>query len=142
MAQLKRIMLSTLLVLGLLAAPVLAAEGVFAQQTGDPIEEGLQRGTCLNVTGPGGDCPGEDVAENRVNSIITTVINIFSLIVGVVAVVMIIIGGLKYITSGGDSGNITSAKNTLLYAIIGLVIVALAQIIVRFVLAQATNTTP
>jgi hypothetical protein len=46
---------------------------------------------------------------------------------------------LKYITSGGDSGNITGAKNTILYAIIGLVVVALAQIVVRFVLAKASN---
>ncbi len=51
---------------------------------------------------------------------------------------MIIVGGLKYITSGGDSGNITSAKNTILYAIVGLIVVALAQIIVRFVLQRAT----
>jgi hypothetical protein len=57
-----------------------------------------------------------------------------------VAVVMIIIGGLKYITSGGDSGNVTGAKNTILYAIIGLVIVALAQFIVRFVLSKTTGT--
>jgi hypothetical protein len=52
---------------------------------------------------------------------------------------MIIIGGLKYITSSGDSNNITSAKNTILYAIIGLVVVALAQFIVKFVLGKATN---
>jgi hypothetical protein len=58
----------------------------------------------------------------------------------VVAVIMIIVGGLKYITSGGDSGNITSAKNTILYAIVGLIVVALAQIIVRFVLERATAT--
>lgn len=55
---------------------------------------------------------------------------------GVVSVIMIIIGGLKYITSAGDSGNVSGAKNTILYAIIGLVIVALSQIIVRFVLAK------
>jgi uncharacterized membrane protein len=71
-------------------------------------------------------------------SIIETVINVFSIVVGVVSVIMIIIGGLKYITSGGDSGNVSGAKNTILYAIIGLVVVALAQIIVRFVLDTAT----
>jgi hypothetical protein len=53
---------------------------------------------------------------------------------------MIIWGGLKYITSGGDSGNVTGAKNTILYAIIGLIIVALAQFIVRFVLSKTTGT--
>jgi hypothetical protein len=52
---------------------------------------------------------------------------------------MIIIGGFRYITSGGKQESVTSAKNTILYAIIGLVIVALAQIIVRFVLSNSTN---
>jgi cytochrome bd-type quinol oxidase subunit 2 len=78
-------------------------------------------------------------AEDQINAIISTIINLFSLVVGVISVIMIIIGGLKYITSGGDSGNVTSAKNTILYAIIGLVIVALAQVIVRFVIERITG---
>ena len=57
---------------------------------------------------------------DRVNGIIRLTINIFSLVVGIVAVIMIIVGGLKYITSGGDTGKCTGAKNTILYAIIGL----------------------
>lgn len=69
------------------------------------------------------------------NGIITVFVNIFSVIVAIVAVIMIIWGGFKYITSGGDSGNITTAKNTIIYAIIGLVIVALAQVLVQFVLS-------
>jgi hypothetical protein len=52
---------------------------------------------------------------------------------------MIIIGGLRYITSGGRDTGVTSAKNTILYAIIGLIIVALAQLLVRFVLRQVTS---
>jgi hypothetical protein len=52
---------------------------------------------------------------------------------------MIIIGGFKYITSGGDSNNVSSAKNTILYAIIGLIIVALAQTIVRFILGRVIS---
>ena len=52
---------------------------------------------------------------------------------------MIIVGGFKYITSGGNDGNVSTAKNTILYAVIGLVIVALAQIIVRYVLGKATG---
>lgn len=79
--------------------------------------------------------------EGTVNDIISTVINIFSVVVGVVSVIMIIIGGLKYITSGGDSGNVSGAKNTILYAIVGLVVVALAQIIVRFVLTNVGEAT-
>lgn len=75
------------------------------------------------------------------NKLIANIINIFSLVVGIVAVLMIIIGGFRYITSGGNDGNVGTAKNTILYAVIGLVIVALAQIIVRFVLTRAIGTT-
>ena len=94
----------------------------------------------LNLTTESKDC-STDPAGQTVNEIIATVINIFSFIVGVIAVIMIIIGGIKYITSGGDSNNISSAKTTIIYAIIGLVVVALAQIIVRFVLQRVSTAT-
>ncbi len=87
-------------------------------------------GTCASTTASG---------TSTINSIITTVINLFSVIVGVIAVIMIIYAGLKYITSGGDSAKITSAKNTIVYAIIGLIVVALAQFIVKFVLNKVTG---
>ncbi|MBX4197632.1 hypothetical protein KW801_03715 [Candidatus Saccharibacteria bacterium] len=51
---------------------------------------------------------------------------------------MIIVGGFRYITSGGNPESTKSARNTILYAIIGLVVVALAQLIARFVLNAAT----
>jgi len=57
----------------------------------------------------------------------------------VAAVIMIIVGGFRYITSGGDSTRVGGAKNTLIYAIVGLIIVALAQAIVHFVLNNATT---
>ena len=84
---------------------------------------------------------GSSEAVSTVNNTITSVINIFSVFVGIIAVIMIIVGGYRYITSGGDSTKVTSAKNTLLYAIIGLVIVALAQVIAQFVLNKATTNT-
>ncbi len=80
-------------------------------------------------------------SNDGLNDLIAKVINIISVIVAVVAVIMIIFGGFKYITSGGDSNNVTGAKNTILYAIIGLVVVALAQFIVKFVLTKATDAT-
>lgn len=73
------------------------------------------------------------------NSIIKFVLNILSIIVGITAVVMIIIAGFKFITSNGDSNNVASAKNTIMYAVVGLVIVAFAQIIVKFVLNKAAE---
>ena len=89
------------------------------------------QGTCASTTASG---------TTAINNIISTVINLFSVIVGVIAVIMIIYAGLRYITSGGDSAKITSAKNTIVYAIIGLIVVALAQFIVKFVLAKVTSS--
>lgn len=132
--KLKEVLTGAVLVLVATALPLAAAGGAVSAQAS--IQEGLEKGTCLNTTDT--NCGTED-PEDAVNTIITTVINIFSLVVGVISVVMIIIGGLKYITSGGDSGNVSGAKNTILYAIIGLVVVALAQVIVRFVLQRVTE---
>lgn len=89
---------------------------------------------CEGVRLTGGSCGGN--AEGQVSGILATVIDIFSLIVGVAAVIMIVVGGLRYITSGGDANSTKGAKDTIIYAIIGLVIVALAQVIVRFVLSN------
>lgn len=119
---------------GLFALPILTPAVVHAQ---DQIQNGLCNGVNLQV---GGQCTAADPdAQDKVNGLIKLVINIFSLVVGVVSVIMIIIGGLKYITSSGDSNNVTSAKNTILYAVVGLVIVALAQFIVKFVLSKAAT---
>ena len=112
-----------------IAIAMLLATLVTAPVAASSIWDGLLRGA--ELTDP--DATVLNV-EDQATQLIASIINILSLVVGVVAVVMIIIGGFKYITSGGDSGNVTGAKNTILYAVIGLVIVALAQIIVRFVL--------
>lgn len=66
--------------------------------------------------------------------IFTTITNVMLFIIGAVSVIMIIIGGLRYILSGGDSGAVTSAKNTILYAIVGIIVALLAYAIVQFVI--------
>jgi hypothetical protein len=105
----------------------------------------VQQGTCTGAelkfqTTPGTACTTFQ-EEDNVNKVVALVINIFSVVVGIIAVIMIVYGGFRYITSGGDTTKITSARNTILYAIIGLIIVALAQFIVKFVLEKATATT-
>ena len=97
-----------------------------------------QQAICDSI-GSGTDCGTSSNSNTDVNSVIRTAINLFSGIVGVVAVIMIMTAGFKYITSGGDSAKITSAKNTIVYAIIGLIVVALAQFIVKFVLNKVTG---
>ncbi len=117
---------------------------VMAQNKDADIQNATCKGASLDLDTPVNAQTCNTVTKNsgeQANNTVATVINLFSVVVGVVSVIMIIYGGFRYITSGGESSNITTAKNTILYAIIGLVIVALAQFIVKFVLAKATGTT-
>ena len=71
-------------------------------------------------------------------SAIETTINILSWIVGVAAVIMIIISGFRFVTSGGDANATKSARSGIIYAVVGLIVVLLAQALVWFVLGEAT----
>lgn len=64
------------------------------------------------------------------------VVNILLFIIGTISVIMIILGGIRYTISNGDSSQVTSAKNTIMYAVIGLVVALLAYAIVNFVVTQ------
>ena len=75
-------------------------------------------------------------ATLQVDDIVLAVVNWLLFAVGVISVVMLIVGGIKYATSAGYSNKVTSAKNTIMYAIIGLAVAVLAFAIVGFV----TNT--
>ncbi|MDQ3123970.1 MAG: pilin [bacterium] len=107
-------------------------KSVYAQ-----IDEASKDAACEGLSKAGRGCSSTR-ADRTVEGLVKTVINILSWVVGIAAVIMVIVGGLKYIASNGDSNGISSAKNTIIYALIGLVIAALAQFIVRFVLAKAT----
>jgi len=110
------------------------AQAASLPNAGVPLSFALtqnQQDVC-DAIGSGTDCTKSKGTD--VNNVIAIIVNLLSGIVGVVAVIMIVVSGFKYITSGGDSAKVSSAKGTLVYAIVGLVIVALAQFIVRFVL--------
>lgn len=127
----------------LFAVPVMAGGVAFAQVSDTDIQNCIAQGVDANGAITDGSCTGDAAGggggTTNLSDVLRLIINIFSIIVGFLAVIMIIWGGLRYITSGGDSGKITSAKNTIIYAILGLIIVALAQFIVRFVLAKASE---
>lgn len=145
LSKISRLISSALLVSSF-AVPVLTPALVNAAE-GPSIQGKLCEGANLqiqDINSSAAECNDgtlESETNSTVNKTITFIINLFSVIVGVVAVIMIIYAGFKYITSGGDSGKVTSAKNTIVYAAIGLVIVALAQFIVKFVLGKASSTT-
>lgn len=135
----KKILL-TAISLGIVAMPALApavAMAAGSTVTGE-IQNSLCSGTNANAdtTGSGGTNCDTATANTQVSSLFNRVITFFSLLVGIVSVIMIIIGGFQYIISNGDSGKITTAKNTIIFALVGLIIVAMAQFIVHFVLGK------
>ncbi|MBQ8984510.1 hypothetical protein IJ098_01475 [Candidatus Saccharibacteria bacterium] len=75
------------------------------------------------------------------SGVFTQITNTVLYIVGIISVIMLIYGGLRYVISGGDSKKVTDAKNTILYAIIGLIVSILAFAIVNFVINAITGTT-
>ncbi len=96
--------------------------------TGSTAKDQVLNG--INATGS--DCTG-----GTLTSTVSSFVSVFSIAVGVVAVIMIIFSGFRYVTAAGDSGKITTAKNTLIYALVGLFIAAIAQVIVHTVLTTA-----
>lgn len=68
-----------------------------------------------------------------------TITNILLFLIGAIAVIMLIIGGIRYVISGGDQAQVTSAKNTILYAIVGIIVAFLAFAAVNFVTGQLSQ---
>ncbi len=126
----KRIMYSLKIAIIMIVAMLVLAPGVVGASNKDAVCEGAGI-----VSGSGAGC---GTGTDTLNGVISKGLNFFSAIIGVIAVVMIMIGGIKYITSQGDSSQISSAKNTVLYAVIGLVVVAISQVIVHFVIGRFT----
>ena len=89
----------------------------------------------IDAAGSGG---GLLTGNWTIESVISLALNVLTVIVGGLAVAFIVVGGIKYVTSGGDEKKVASAKNTLLYAIIGLVVAIVARVIIGLVL-EALN---
>ena len=148
MKRTRHIILTSFIALfGVVAAPVISTAGAI-----NPFE-GTQQ-ACGGGTGSAGASAGAGVGSSAgstssgssssslcgatktddLNNIIKNVINTLLMVLGMIAVIMIIIGGVRYTTSGGDASQIQAAKNTILYAVVGLVVAILAYAIVNFVL--------
>ena len=84
----------------------------------------------MNATSAGTSTPTD------ANVVIKNVTNIMFFIIGAVSVIMLIYGGIRYTTSGGNTNSVTAAKNTVIYSIVGLVISILAYAIVNFVVTN------
>lgn len=126
MGKIKRIIVSTLVMAGLVAVPL--APSLVSAAPADEIGSG--------VTAVGGE---EGGGQEGFNEGIKTIVNMMLFLLGVIAVIMIIIGGFRYATSNGDPGTTKAAKDTILYAVIGLVVAILAYAIVNFVVNAFTS---
>ncbi len=83
------------------------------------------------------DNPDSEVCQSKgddANKLIKDLINVLLFIVGALSVIMIIVGGILYVISAGDSGKVARAKNTLMYSIVGLVVAFIGFAIVNWVL--------
>ena len=69
-------------------------------------------------------------------SFIQKVINILLFIIGIIAVIMIVIAGIQYVTSGGNADQASRAKNTIIYAVVGIIVAVMAYAIVGFVIGN------
>lgn len=148
--MIKRLLLvfsiTTLLSLGMIVGPVKAQETTIPATGTSIADQSIADSVCQGVLGTQdpnvstsvtiNDC--KESGDDTFKGLIQRIINIFSIVVGAVSVIMIIIGGFRYIISGGDSTGVSGAKNTILYAIVGLVIVLFSQVLVRFVIANLT----
>jgi hypothetical protein len=128
----------TLLTVVFTAASVLGVAALsvpaYAGSPADQIQKGID---ATDTNGGAKDCgPAGNKRQCNLGDSIQTVINVLLFVIGTLAVIMIIIGGIRYTISNGDSSQITSAKNTILYAVIGLVVALLAYAIVDFVVKQ------
>jgi hypothetical protein len=127
--------LSTLILLGIvvstLFSPTLISASDFNSSTGGVNCSGSagQSSVCQDLAKEGNPLYGQD-------GIITRVARIFGLITGVISVFMIVIAGTRYVNSGGDPSKTASAKNTIIYALVGVVVAGLAGGIAQFVLSS------
>ncbi len=112
--------------LATVATTVLQSQSVFAQGVSGGISGGAS-------TAKGNNQP--DNLEGQ-EGIFKKVTDVLLFLAGAVAVIVLIIGGIRYVISSGDSGQVQSAKNTILYAVVGLVVVIMAYAIVNFVINQ------
>ena len=115
--------------------------GLFAQPT--PAHAAFDKG----LSDGAGSAQGKDqqgdastlFGDGGQGGIFRTITNVLLFLIGAISVIMLIIGGIRYVVSGGDSTAVQNAKNTILYAIVGVVVAILAYAVVNFVISSFTS---
>lgn len=114
--------------LGFLAQPVSAVQDI------DICKELTSGSAAWKANGCGDDASGQ-----QFSNVILTIINVVIGAAGIVALIFIVIGGYNYMISAGDPGKVKKAKDTIMYAVIGLIVCILAAAIVNFVIKAVTK---
>jgi hypothetical protein len=126
MQRLRRITVGILVTFGLMALPVATASAAGANILTNACNGNTEAAVCAKqvtsdpLVGPNGVIPK-----------VTRGVALWS---GIIAVIIMIIGGFMYITAAGDSGKVSRAKDTIIYAAVGLVVIVIGQAIITFVL--------
>lgn len=117
----------SLVFMGLTAAASLIAPSAYAVL--DPIGD-----ACGTTGGTSAICKGGSPDGGKTE--VQNIVNLLLYVLGVIAVIVIVIAGIRYATSGGDANAVKGAKDTILYAVVGLIVAILAYAIVNFVLGR------
>ncbi|MFI5212824.1 MAG: pilin [Candidatus Saccharimonadales bacterium] len=121
----KHITLALASLVAIIGLTVFAPSYAGASTVSDTIGQGVGQA--------GGSDPGNNVP---LGTRVKTIVNVMLFILGAIAVIMIVVGGIRYTTSGGDASRVKGSKDTIMYAIVGLVIALLAYALVNFVIAS------
>ena len=118
----------TIVFVGLLGVSSLAAASLLTSDASAQVSSGINAATTSEMQG------------KSVNNTVGSIVNVLLWVVGILSVTMIVWSGFKYITSAGDTSKLASAKSTLIYAVVGLIIAIMAYAIVNFVRTEVTLT--
>lgn len=131
----KRYVLTALMLLTMAVMPagVFAGSAAAAAGCGKPTDSKTQVLKGIGET----DATCDD---SGVDNIFATIVKVLSYVIGAVAIVMMLVGAFKYISSGGEAQKVGNAKSTILFALVGLIVAALAQFLVHFVLYQTSRS--
>lgn len=120
----------TLLFVGLVAFVPTTAQAQALDELCRPGTPAYNSEVCIEYR----ETDGQTSQDNRVVDILVSVIELLTIAAGVVVIIAVIVGGLMFVLSAGDSQKTTQARNYIIYSIAGFIIIGLAQLIILFVL--------
>lgn len=124
MNKMKQLLLGLAVVVGISAMQVASAAAVNVFK---PCEGNADSAVCKSAAGE---------TQDSASGMITIVINTLLFVLGIISVIMIVIGGIRYTTSGGDPSGLKTARDTIIYSVVGLVVAIMAYAIVNFVVGR------